>query len=572
MKKYFMLLVFYVVTYTANGQDHCLSFDGSNDYLMGNNLINNEQGTWETWIQKANWADHHDDILFSNGRLYDTTDCFYISLHPAVGLHFRYGGLYQAGNKFISTIATQSFAANSWHHIAATWFRDTTNGITSLALFIDGGLVASDTTLGYFDVANTNHCYMGGDIVNAPFGLGSMDDIRIWNEAHPANTIHYYSSKNINYPDPSLVALINFNNGIGSGDNSSLTQIPNLANPSNPFQFMNFSLNGSTSNLINTTRTTISYVEGVDGNNPTIQVHGTHLEGVTSMYIGNTLINSFLSNDSTTIRVDGTGSPNGGVSLQTPLGGYATSSYAFNLVSQEVMQFDGVNDYLKKDSVNFNSDEGTWMVWVNKDNWLDQHMDYLFGNGLDETQADAFYISLHSVVGIHVRYGGVYQNGNVYIADYSSFSFANQRWQQIAVTWKRQGNSTTLKLYQNGMFIDSAVASFVINLSGPFYIGGAPGLSSFGSGKMDDMQVWSVAKTPIEIMAHFQQSNLQNTPYPQPSLLSLINFNSGYTTWNNTQFLVSGLPDLIAPYESFTFHNFALTGSQSNFTYAFNPL
>jgi hypothetical protein len=553
-------------------QDHCLSFDGSNDYLAANNMINREHGTWEAWVQKANWADHHDDILFTNGLDYVTDDCFYLSLHPSVGLHFRYGGMNQAGNKFISTMATQNFMANSWHHFAMVWNRDTTLGITSLLLYVDGSIAASDTTLAYIDPLVSSQCFIGGDPVHTYFGQGAMDNIRIWNEVRDASSIHYYSGKPINYPEVGLVGYVSFNTGSAQGNNTNLTHIKNLVDSANSFQLMNFALNGANSNLISTTRTTISYVEGVDGNDPKIQIHGTHLEAVTNLTIGSSSINSFLSNDSSTILISGTGNPNGNVSLSTPLGGYATSPYAFNLMSQEVLQFDGVNDYLKKDSLNINSDEGTWMAWVNKDNWQDQHMDYLFGNGFNDPDADAFYISLHSIVGIHVRYGGVYRPGNVYVADNSSFSFVNQRWQHLAVTWKRNGNSTTIKLFQSGMLIDSAVASFVIQLSGPFYIGGAPGQSSFGSGKMDDVQVWSVAKTPAEIMAHFLQSNLQNTPYPQPGLISLINFNAGYITGNNTQFLLSGLPDLMAPHDNFTFHNFALTGSQSNFTYGLNPL
>ena len=572
MKNLFILFVLILSFNAVWAQDHSLSFDGNNDYLAANNLIHQEQGTWEAWVQKSNWADHHDDILFGNGLPYTSDDCFYLSLHPSAGLHFRYGGVNLPGNEYLSTLATQNFVANSWHHIAISWSRDTSSGITALYLYLDGNVVMADTTLAYIDPTVSTQCFIGGDPSYTRFGEGAMDDVRIWNEFRNPQTINYYASKRINYPTTGLLAFLNFNTGTAAGANVNLTHFKNLADTTQSFQLMNFSLNGPTSNLISTTRTTISFVEGTDGNNPQIRIHGTRLEGVNTLTIGSSSFSNFLLQDSSMIIVSSAGNPNGIVALATPLGGFATSSSAFNLISQKFLQFDGVDDYLKKDDMNLNSDEGTLAVWVSKDNWSNHHMDYLFGNGLGQNDANTFYVSLHSQVGIHFRYGGTTQAGNVYLADNSSFAFINQRWQHIAITWKRNGNSTTIRLYQNGMLVGTTVSGLTINLTGPFYIGGAPGLSAFGSGKMDDIQVWSLAKSSTEMQALFHQSNQQNTPYPQPGLISLINFNAGYINENNTEYLTSGLPDLIYPHSNITFHHFALMGNQSNIVYGFNPL
>ena len=118
-----------------------LNFDGVNDYISQPVAINGASGTWQAWVQKADWNAATEQRLFGNGAAASDNNTFYISLHPGVGLHFRYGGG-QAGNNYVSSLITKSFAANSWHHLAAAWSWNGTR--TILVLYIDGVYVAND--------------------------------------------------------------------------------------------------------------------------------------------------------------------------------------------------------------------------------------------------------------------------------------------------------------------------------------------------------------------------------------------------------------------------------------------
>jgi Concanavalin A-like lectin/glucanases superfamily/Secretion system C-terminal sorting domain len=182
-----------------------LRFDGVNDYINTPATALGVSGTWEAWVQKDNWADHHDDQLISNGINFPTNGSFYVSLHPAVGFHFRYGGQGQVGNNYVSTPVTQSFAANSWHHLAATWFYNGTN--TTLNLYVDGVFKAAATS-GML-LGNSPNIKLGSNAIagqNTYFGAGNMRDIRLWNSAKSAAEIATNYFKELTGAETGLIA------------------------------------------------------------------------------------------------------------------------------------------------------------------------------------------------------------------------------------------------------------------------------------------------------------------------------------------------------------------------------
>ncbi|HPI55654.1 MAG TPA: hypothetical protein PLU10_13230, partial [Chitinophagaceae bacterium] len=166
--------------------EQALRFDGVDDYLHSSLQPSVLQGTWEAWVNKDNWATLQDDRLFGNGINFTDADAFYVSLHPSVGLHFRFGGVSQSGNSAVASNLVNSFLPHTWHNIAATW--STTGNTTTLKLYADGILLATATSN-----ANVNFsagCYMGGggNIAN-PFFHGIMDEIRVWNYERTANQL-----------------------------------------------------------------------------------------------------------------------------------------------------------------------------------------------------------------------------------------------------------------------------------------------------------------------------------------------------------------------------------------------
>ncbi len=168
---------------------HAFKFNGTNNYLHAQTSVNADNGTWEAWISKANWKDFHDDMLFGNGINNTLPNAFYISLHPNLGLQFRYGGSVDVGNNYVSFPRSNFniFAANSWHHLAATWA--TTGNKKYLKLFVDGALVASDSATATLSLGNV--VYMGGTGLPDAlyFGVGKMDEVRIYNYAKSSTQI-----------------------------------------------------------------------------------------------------------------------------------------------------------------------------------------------------------------------------------------------------------------------------------------------------------------------------------------------------------------------------------------------
>ncbi len=189
---------------SQNNTGASMYFDGTNDYLTATGSIDSSKGTWEAWVQKDYWT-HNDDILFGNNLPPNNVNSFYISLHPAVGFHFRYSnGPYD----FADNIASQSFANNSWHHLAATWHKTDSN--TTMKLYVDG--VYADSGTSTKNLSFGNNIFIGGN--NTYFGAGKMDDIRVWNFAKSETQLQT-EMNNCELTDTSgLVYHWNFNESI----------------------------------------------------------------------------------------------------------------------------------------------------------------------------------------------------------------------------------------------------------------------------------------------------------------------------------------------------------------------
>lgn len=277
---------------------NALHFDADNDYISQPTAIDPSSGTWEAWISKENWADHHDDRLVGNGYYYESSNAFYISLHPAVGFHFRYGGTLEPDNVYTSSGNTFGFAPNSWHHLAATW--EHVAGTTTIALYIDGVQVSSTTTPLVLSLSAPT--FIGGDANFPKFGPGMMEEVRLWNVARTGSEIASNFQNNTPYPQSGLYSLLNFDQSSAGGNNTALNSITDLATPAIVSTLTNFNLTGSTSNYVAATKqlnptltltgngaATYSWTNGiVDGvaflptTNATYTVIGTDVNGCTS--------------------------------------------------------------------------------------------------------------------------------------------------------------------------------------------------------------------------------------------------------------------------------------------------
>ena len=156
---------------------NALRFDGDDDGVTLNAQLSPTSGTWEGWIKKDNWSvTDEDEYLFGNGIYFQSANSLYVSLHAAVGLHFRYGGLEDRDNIYTSSIATESLAANTWHHLAATWNQGA-DDFTTISLYLDGVQVGTPRTTP-LTISLSDELFLGAAQSKDPsipsFGPGEM--------------------------------------------------------------------------------------------------------------------------------------------------------------------------------------------------------------------------------------------------------------------------------------------------------------------------------------------------------------------------------------------------------------
>lgn len=170
-----------------------LLFDGVDDYLDINiPLFSYDAGTIEAWVRKDNWQDAVDDALFTNGLGHGESGSFYLSFHPAVGLHFRYGGTVDAGNTaaFLNASTTNTLQPSSWHHVAATW--NNIDGTVELNIYMDGVLKKTAfSTAVLVETAPNQFFGIGKGTTDSHFVLqgGSVAEFRVWDYARTGQEI-----------------------------------------------------------------------------------------------------------------------------------------------------------------------------------------------------------------------------------------------------------------------------------------------------------------------------------------------------------------------------------------------
>lgn len=171
-------------TYATGMVGQAFSFDGVDDYVnVGNaSSLKPAQFTLDAWVKATAFPRHYNVVVthgFSTGVVnpyflgFDSNGTLqFITYHNSIGTHI--------------TVAPGPIAANEWHHIAATF-----DGTTK-KLYIDGGLVASDT-VSYAIVYDDTPVLIGEDIDRgSPAGIpfsGLIDEVEIFNRALPTEEI-----------------------------------------------------------------------------------------------------------------------------------------------------------------------------------------------------------------------------------------------------------------------------------------------------------------------------------------------------------------------------------------------
>ncbi|MEQ8472614.1 MAG: LamG-like jellyroll fold domain-containing protein [Marinoscillum sp.] len=530
-----------------------LEFDGANDEVsVSIPDFSYESGTIEAWVRKDNWQDAVDDALFSNGISHTSSNSFYLSFHNVVGLHFRYGGGSDGGATAAyldaSGTSTNSLAANSWHHVAATWDNDGSN--THLSIYLDGALVTQTmtsanlvltgpTTFGISKTVSGSHYVLQG---------GSIGDVRVWDVTRTSTEISDNKDVYLTGTESGLIGYWPLDDGSGSSATNLVSEgnAGTLTNMDPSTDWVDFSLmeikvddvqltSGGIYNfgvtLLNESSgdRTFTITNGgsesleLDGS-PVAVLSGANADQFTLDLTGTS--STILAGESTQFTIsfdpENLGESVSSISLSAAgcddpfvinLRGVSSNMeppIADGNCGRNVLEFDGVNDYVAVSIPDFSTTSGTIEGWVRKDNWQDAVDDAFFSNGIGNSSQNSFYISFHPAVGLHFRYGGS-EEGNVAAYDdlSSTSELAPGSWHHVAATWNNDGSQTNLTTYLDGVQVATAstTSNLIINAGTSFGISKGASGSHYPllGGAISEVRVWDFARSQSQIVADFSE-------------------------------------------------------------------
>jgi len=499
-----------------------LSFDGANKFVTSPAPLQATSGTWEAWVERDSWTPGNDDRLFGNGINYTSSNSMYFSLHPSVGLHFRYGGSPDGGNIYASSLVTQSLLPGSWHHLAATWYNN--GSTTTINIYIDGNLAGSNSSS--LVIANAAATFIAGDPVNPKFGPGKLDEVRIWNVARTQAQIRSSMNTQLNGNETGLVAYYNMNDGVNSPyalDKTANGYKGILRNMNTATDWVSPSGGVSGSKFYSTTATipggTNMLIGGVSrSTSGTYYAIGTSSGGCDSLQetilkIINTYSISAspqafcaaIGTSTLTLSGSQTGldyyfrndvndtvfkGPIAGSGSSLTIGtSTLTATTVFNVNASAPstgLSFDGVNDYADAGTVLTTTTNNValeaWFKWSGTSSGSNQ---YIVLNGT--TCCSGYAIYLTSGGAINGLLGGV-------VSIPANVTAIAGQWTHVAFA----RGATQWGLYVNGI-LRATTNSSPNTPSGNFVIGANNSSGEFFNGVIDEVRVWTINRTATDI-------------------------------------------------------------------------
>lgn len=286
-----------------------------------------------------------------------------------------------------------------------------------------------------------------------------------------------------------------------------------------------------------------------------VTLTGTSFSGATSVTFGGVNATAFtVVNDTTITATTPAGSAGAASVLVTTPDGINAANALFNyILYATALNFDGSNDnVLVSAGLPATMSECTVELWIRPsdlsgggfrtvlsfDNWSSGYLHFQFyGNQL-----------------------GFSVNGSSATDQIlNSTTFNANTWYHVAAVYS--ATAKTLRWYVNGNLVETDTYTTALPIASgvPFRLGGWNGNERFFSGNMDELRIWSVARSQAEIQANL---NTEIASMP-PALRIYYKFNEGVAGDNNSA--VATLPDIAnTTAQNGSLNNFALNGSSSN--------
>jgi hypothetical protein len=225
-----------VAQITVSNKGAALNFDGIDDNVdlgtsITSSLTNSTAMTVEAWVYSttntgigAIVTNHQNSTQFALRR-------------NANNYEFLVG----FATYIITSTATVNL--NTWQHVVGVF-----NG-TSISIYVDGTLSGTTSFSAYSLQTSSTPVKMGVDAFGEQF-QGSLDEVRIWNRALCPNEIQSNMNGELKMPQTGLLGYYKFNQGIGGGNNSTVTVAADSSGNGINGTLSNFTLNGTTSNWV----------------------------------------------------------------------------------------------------------------------------------------------------------------------------------------------------------------------------------------------------------------------------------------------------------------------------------
>lgn len=555
----------FVVT-ASTSPASALNFDGVNDFvsLPGTAPVptGNSPYTIEAWI-KPSTSSNLGIIGWGNYGVNNQVNAFRLGI----------GGVlvnYWFGNDL--TVSAPTLTNGSWHHVAATYDGNTR------AIYVDGILAGSDYPTG-LAVPNNNNLKIG---VTCPvscsggpeFFNGGMDELRVWNVGRNQCQIQQYMSAEITSTASGLILNYHFNQGIPSGSNTSITSLTDAAG-SNNGTLTSFNLTGSSSNWVSpgpfangsTTLATPSVTLSVSGNGNNVPTGSSTSTNNFTDFGTNTSRTFTISNTSGTLNIQpiyftgpnaaqfsvttvpastiASGSTgfvitltpiNIGISSATvniPSNDCTNPTYSFVITASTspaaAMNFDGSDDFVAINNTtaldNIITGNFSFEAWVKPTtNKLHTIISKGDGSGVPGTGEYIFQITASNQLSFYHTALNDWK--------YGSAAIPMNAWTHVAVTY----DGVHLKFYINGLLDATVTSSVNTNTTGnnPVYLGsqGYNCLCNRLQGSLDEVRVWTVARTQCEILTYMNCE----IPTTASGLLANYHFNQGIPSGSNATY------------------------------------
>ncbi len=578
-----------------------LDFDGAGDYISVpnstslENYVTTGELTIEFWLNLSN-LDSPATIISKRNSSNNAGFIFESSGSNIVPL-------VRFGNSWGLVPFAPTF--NQWQHVAVVAEEN-----VGISTYIDGVLIGFQSATGTFSGSGAAMT-IGEELQTSSnrFLDGQLDEIRIWSVARSCTEINSFMNCELTGAESGLEAYYQFNQGIDGGTNTGETTLDDLTANNNDGTLLGFALSGTTSNWIapggvttgNTCAGLVGPIMDVQGNSVSITSGDTTpdtaddtdfgdvsissnkpityiientgtanltLDGSPIIAISGTNVSEFVvtsqatspvtsGGGTTTFTIEFTPTATGIRSAMVTIENEdcANDPYTFDIQGAGVnpaaaLNFDGTNDVI---SVANESNFDLTTVTLEAKVYVDAYSSY------------PKFIAKRVAGNLNYDWGLTNNAGNIQlqssIGTFTGGVVPLNQWVHVAAVFENLGNGmTSYTSYINGAFDASTTYSGVLPTNDhSLTIGGLTNISTgFFNGSMDEVRLWSTARTCDEIN-YFKDCELAGT---ESDLVAYYQFNQGNNGETNTS--ETTLTDLTSNGNDGSLTNFALTGSSSN--------